>query len=285
MQSLDDCSIRIPSALVTTHHEQFQDRLNQIYHSFHIYHAMEQRLSLSNTNAIDTTRWKGMEKLIIPFEINYDMDDKMEVEEERVPIKVVIPTQKTTKRRKQIVKSVIQPMDFPYSLFQNKCFSSNQSSKRRSSVITYFLLFINIHSTQKPFYNTTSIPPPSLSTIQLYLQQLANNEVLESDSDPIIDDWHIPADPIEDGSVIGDEELFHLIDMEEAIDVLDYINNQEESSLDILPESRKRLLEVQSPNPTKRLRTIRFPQDGVSSSQFHHIASISVFYYNHNNSE
>lgn len=282
MQSLDDCSIRIPYALATIHNEQFQDRLNQIYHSFHIHHAMEQRLSLSNTNGIDTTRWKGMEKLIIPFEINYDMDDKMEVEEERVPIKVVIPTQRTTKRRKQVVKSVIHPMDFPYALFQNKCYSSNQSSKRRSSVITYFILFINIHSTQKPFYNATSFPPPSFSTIQLYLQQLASNEVVESESDPIIDDWEIPTDPIEDGSVIDDEELFHLIDMEEAIDVLDYINNQDDSSLDILPESRKRVIEVQSPNPTKRLRTISFPQDGLSSSHFNHIASISVFYYNHN---
>lgn len=278
MQSLDDCSIHIPSAVTRTHHEQFQDRLNQIYHGFHIHNAMEQQLTFTNTNTHDSRRWKGMERLIIPFEINYDIDDKMEVEE-RVPITVNIPTQKTTKRRKQTVKSIIQPIDFPFSLFRNKCFSTNQSSKRRSSVISYFLLFLNKHSTQKPFYNTTSFPSPSLSTVQLYLQHLASNENVESDSDPIVDDWKTPADPIEDGIVIGDEELFQLVEMEEAIDVLDYINNQEDSSLDILPESRKRLLEVQSPNTTKRLRTISFPQNVISSSRFNHIASISVLYY------
>lgn len=199
----------------------------------------------------DTNKWSSSEKHIIPFEVDYSLDKPS-----REETTIQIPTRKVAQPTKT-KKPLNQGIDYPCSLFLSKCYSQPLPSKRRSSVLTYSSFRI-LNSTQKQFVYSPPLSPPIPNTIHSFIQRLFAGQV-EEELDPILDDWSIPSDPIEEETVIGDDELIRLVLEEESVDLLNYIE-----------ESRKReaMPTLEKPcNLSKRIKSIQVGKETIDKLQ------------------
>lgn len=149
---MDDYTIQIPSALQNTLESHLLSAKQQILLQFQVQHAKDMWIDIPSSSQ-STTKWKGYEKWILPFAINYEMDESKE-EKQTSPIHIQVPTRKTSRKTiskttskttsktvsKRSLKPVIIPvLDYSFTCFQSKCFSSSETMRRHSSILTYFL--------------------------------------------------------------------------------------------------------------------------------------------------
>ena len=153
---MDDYTIQIPSALQNTLESHLLSAKQQILLQFQVQHAKNMWIDIPSSSQ-STTKWKGYEKWILPFAINYEMDESKE-EKQTSPIHIQVPTRKTSRKTiskttskttsktisktisKRSLKPVIIPvLDYSFTYFQSKCFSSSETMRRHSSILTYFL--------------------------------------------------------------------------------------------------------------------------------------------------
>lgn len=145
---MDDYTIQIPSALQNTLESHLLSAKQQILLQFQVQHVKDMWIDIPSSSQ-STTKWKGYEKWILPFAINYEMDESKE-EKQASPIHIQIPSRKTSRKTigkttskttsKRSLKPVITPiLDYSFTCFQSKCFSSSETMKRHSSILTYSL--------------------------------------------------------------------------------------------------------------------------------------------------
>ena len=143
---MDDYTIQIPSALQNTLESHLLSAKQQILLQFQVQHAKDMWIDIPSSSQ-STTKWKGYEKWILPFAINYEMDESKE-EKQTAPIHSQVPTRKTSRKTisktiskttsKRSLKPVIIPvLDYSFTYFQSKCFSSSETMRRHSSILTY----------------------------------------------------------------------------------------------------------------------------------------------------
>lgn len=147
---MDDYTIQIPSALQNTLESHLLSAKQQILLQFQVQHAKDMWIDIPSSSQ-STTKWKGYEKWILPFAINYEMDESKE-EKQTSPIHIQVPTRKTSRKTtsktiskttsktvsKRSLKLVIIPvLDYSFTCFQSKCFSSSETMRRHSSILTY----------------------------------------------------------------------------------------------------------------------------------------------------
>lgn len=148
---MDDYTIQIPSALQNTLESHLLSAKQQILLQFQVQHAKDMWIDIPSSSQ-STTKWKGYEKWILPFAINYEMDESKE-EKQTSPIHIQVPTRKTSRKTtsktiskttsktvsKRSLKPVIIPvLDYSFTCFQSKCFSSSETLRRHSSILTYY---------------------------------------------------------------------------------------------------------------------------------------------------
>ena len=144
---MDDYTIQIPSALQNTLESHLLSAKQHILLQFQVQHAKDMWIDIPSSSQ-STTKWKGYEKWILPFAINYEMDESKE-EKQTSPIHIQVPTRKTSRKTisktiskttsKRSLKPVIIPvLDYSFTYFQSKCFSSSETMRRHSSILTYY---------------------------------------------------------------------------------------------------------------------------------------------------